>query len=281
MGHFRAFSFVDRITQLEVGERATGRYLVPAHLSRFSSCFAAEAAGQLAAWAAMAALDFELRPVAGVAADLRFGTDVRPGQALDLAVNIESCDRQAVTYSARAYAEGAMVVELEHSTGPMLPMEIFDAPDAMRKRFDLLCSHGAPAGQFAGVPEHDIEIIEEVQGKSLRALLRVPHEAVFFSDHFARRPVFPGTMLLDAHIQVALVAAAHSGYWSPGAQVRVTGVPDMKLRAFISPGDLVELRVDFSPPGERDTVLAKTGARVNGKRVGLGSVELAARGGSQ
>jgi 3-hydroxymyristoyl/3-hydroxydecanoyl-(acyl carrier protein) dehydratase len=281
MGHFRAFSFVDRITQLDVGKRGAGRYLVPAYLSRFSSCFAVEAAGQLAAWVAMAALDFEVRPVAGVAADLRFGADVRPGQALDLSINIDSCDRQAVTYSARAYAEGAMVVELEHSAGPMLPMEIFDAPDAMRSRFELLCSRGAPGGQFTGVPEHDIEIVEEVHGKSLRALLRVPDEAVFFSDHFARRPVFPGTMLLDAHIQMSLAAAAHSGYWSPGVRVTATGVPDMKLRAFISPGDLVELRVDLSPPDERDVVLAKTGARVNGKRVGLGSVELAARGGGQ
>ena len=96
-GHFRAFSLVDRITQLQAGKRAEGKFSVPAHLSRFSSCLAAEAAGQLAAWIAMAQLDFELRPVAGVAADLHFGADVRPGQTLDLAIEIDICDRTPST----------------------------------------------------------------------------------------------------------------------------------------------------------------------------------------
>jgi 3-hydroxymyristoyl/3-hydroxydecanoyl-(acyl carrier protein) dehydratase len=206
-GHFRAFSLVDRITQLQAGKRAEGKFSVPAHLSRFSSCLAAEAAGQLAAWIAMAQLDFELRPVAGVAADLHFGADVRPGQTLDLAIEIDSCDRDTVNYSAHAYADGVRIIELERSAGPMLPMEAFDAPDAMRRRYELLCGPGAPAGEFPGVAEHEIEIIEEVHAKSSRAFLKVPHEAPFFSDHFPRRPVFPGTMLLDAHIQLG----AHCG----------------------------------------------------------------------
>ncbi len=159
-GHLRTFSLVDRITQLEPGKRAEGRFSVPAHVSRFSSCLAAEAAGQLAAWVAMAELDFEVRPVAGVAADMHFGTAVQPGQTLDLAIEIDDCDKEAVTYSARASAEGVRVVELERSAGPMLPMESFDAPDAMRSRYELLCGPGVPAGQFPGVPEHDIEFIE-------------------------------------------------------------------------------------------------------------------------
>jgi 3-hydroxymyristoyl/3-hydroxydecanoyl-(acyl carrier protein) dehydratase len=111
-GHLRTFSLVDRITLLEPGKRAEGRFSVPAHVSRFSSCLAAEAAGQLAAWVAMAELDFELRPVAGVVADMHFGTAVQPGQTLDLAIEIDDCDKEAVTYSARASAEGMRVVEL-------------------------------------------------------------------------------------------------------------------------------------------------------------------------
>src|SRR6185312_16390083 len=121
--HFGPFSFVDRITQLEAGKRAAGRFAVPAHLSRFSPCLALEAAGQLAAWVAIADLDFQLRPVAGVAADLRFGAQVHPGQTLDLAIDIDRCDREAVRYKAWAHADGEKVVHLEHSLGPMLPME--------------------------------------------------------------------------------------------------------------------------------------------------------------
>ena len=276
--HFGPFSFVDRITQLEAGKRAAGCFAVPAHLSRFSPCLALEAAGQLAAWLAIADLDFQLRPVAGLAVDLRFGAQVQPGQTLDLAIDIDRCDQDAVRYSACAYAEGVKVIDLEHSLGPMLPMEDFDAPDAMRERFELLCGSGAPIGQFAGVPEHDIEILEEVRGKSLRALLRVPQDAAFFSDHFPRRPVFPGTMLLDAHIQVSLTAAAQSGHWSPDVRMAVASVPDMKLRAFITPGELVELSVDLSSPDEDNVMMVRTGARVNGKQVAMGRLEIAALG---
>ena len=277
-GHFGPFSFVDRITQLEAGKRAAGCFAVPAHLSRFSPCLALEAAGQLAAWLAIADLDFQLRPVAGLAVDLRFGTQVHPGQTLDLAIDIDRCDQDAVRYSASASAAGVKVIDLEHSLGPMLPMEDFDAPDAMRERFELLCGSGAPIGQFAGVPEHDIEILEEVRGKSLRALLRVPQDAAFFSDHFPRRPVFPGTMLLDAHIQVSLTAAAQSGHWSPDVRMAVASVPDMKLRAFITPGELVELSVDLSSPDEDNVMMVRTGARVNGKQVAMGRLEIAALG---
>jgi 3-hydroxymyristoyl/3-hydroxydecanoyl-(acyl carrier protein) dehydratase len=277
-GHFRAFSLVDRITQLQAGKRAEGKFSVPAHLSRFSSCLAAEAAGQLAAWIAMAQLDFELRPVAGVAADLHFGADVRPGQTLDLAIEIDSCDRDTVNYSAHAYADGVRIIELERSAGPMLPMEAFDAPDAMRRRYELLCGPGAPAGEFPGVAEHEIEIIEEVHAKSSRAFLKVPHEAPFFSDHFPRRPVFPGTMLLDAHIQLALIAAERSAYWPPGARVIATAAPNLKLRAFIAPGDIVELYVGLAPPDDSGVMTAQTRAYMNGKQVAMGSLQMAARG---
>lgn len=277
IGHFGPFSFVDRITGLEPGKRAQGRYAVPSHLSRFSPCLAVEAGGQLAAWIAMADLDFRIRPVAGVASELRFGAEVRPGQTLDLRVEIDSCDEQAVNYSAWAYADGVEVMEIGYSIGPMLPMEEFDAPDAVRSRFELLCGGGAPAGTFGGVPEHDIEIMELTPGKSLRAMLRVPRDSLFFSDHFARRPVFPGTLLLDAQIQVSLATAEGSSHWPAGAGLRVTRAPDMKMRAFIPPGELVELGVDLSRPGEAGIMAARTSARVRGKQVAMGGLEIAAR----
>jgi 3-hydroxymyristoyl/3-hydroxydecanoyl-(acyl carrier protein) dehydratase len=274
-GHFAAFSFVDRLTHLEPGKRAAGCFLVPAHLSGFSSCLALEAAGQLAAWVAMAKLDFKVRPVAGVATNVQFGAPVRPGQTLDLQTTIDTCDQEAVQYSASASVSGVKVIELEHSLGPMLPLEDFDAVEAMRSRFELLCGPGAPAGQFSGVPEHDIEVAEDVAGQSSRALLRVPQSALFFSDHFPRRPVFPGTMLLDAHIQTSLAAAARLRSWPPGVRLGVVRVPNMKLRAFISPGDSVELLVDLAPEADESVVMVKTGARLNGKQIAMGQLEIA------
>lgn len=276
-GHFSAYSFVDRITELKAGERAKGFFLVPMHLSRFPLPLTAEAVGQLAAWNAMAYLDYKVRPVAGLAAELRFGPEVRPGQRLDLEVVIESCEPDAVSYSGWVDVDGVRVMELDHSVGPMLPMEEFDAPEAVRSRFQLLCGSGAPGGQFPGVPEHDIEIVERVPEQRVRAILRVPRQAQFFSDHFPRRPVFPGTLLLDAQIGLALKFAADWRRWSPGAQLAVTRVPDMKMRSFISPGKVLELHIDFAPPSESDKATATTGVRINGKSIASGKLEITAR----
>jgi 3-hydroxymyristoyl/3-hydroxydecanoyl-(acyl carrier protein) dehydratase len=276
-GHFSAYSFVDRISEIEAGKRARGCYQVPAHLSRFSSTLTAEAAGQLAAWNAMAYLDYKVRPVAGLAAEIRFGPEVRPGQRLDLEVVIESCESDAVSYSAWADADGVRVMELDHSVGPMLPMEEFDSPDAVRERFQLLCGPGAPSGRFAGVPEHDIEIVEEVSEERVRATMRVPRQAPFFADHFPRRPVFPGTLLLDAQIGLALKFTAGSKRWPAGSVLAATRVPNMKMRSFVQPGDVLELWVDFGPPAEGTSVMASTGVRMGSKTIASGKLEITAR----
>src|SRR3990172_3125605 len=93
---FSAFSFVDRITALEPGRRARGRFAVPAGLSEFSTCLVAEAGGQLAAWVAMAQAEFRRRPVAALSGETRIVGEAAPGEILDLGVEIESCDPDAV-----------------------------------------------------------------------------------------------------------------------------------------------------------------------------------------
>lgn len=275
-GRFNAFSFVDRITELESGKHAKGRFLVPAHLARFPASLVAEAAGQLAAWNAMAHLGFRLRPVAGLCAEIRFGEEPRPGQTLDIEIVIDTCEPDAVNYSGWADADGVRVMELDHSVGPMLPMEEFDSPEAVRERFELLCGAGAPSGRFKSVPEPNLEIVEQVPEERVRATLRLPKEAEFFSDHFPRRPVLPATLLLDAQITLALKLLAGSKRWPPGARLAASRVPDMKMRSFIPPGDVVELGVDLAPPTEEAIALATTRARVNGKTVGTGRLEIVA-----
>jgi len=276
-GHFSAFSLVDRITELEAGKRAKGYFEVPAHLARFPVSFAAEAAGQLAAWASMIQFDFSMRPVAGMAADLRFGIPVQPGKRLDLETTISNLDNEAVRYSARASIGGESVIELDHSVGPMLPMEGFDSAQAMRERFELICGKGAPSGRFTDVPEHDLDVIELVPNERLRAMLRVPQEALFFSDHFPRRPVFPGTMLLDAQITIALKLAAESRRWAPGTNFAASFVPDMKMRAFVPPGEVLELQIDFQSDSGENRMMFKTTARMRGKRAGAGLLEIAGK----
>src|SRR6202008_3931998 len=112
--HFAAYSFVDRITEYAPAKRARGSFAVPARLSEFSSCLVAEAVGQLAAWVSMAHIDFRGRPVAALATETRFHGDAMPGRALELSVDIDDCDDDAVAYNGSASVDGKTVIELIH-----------------------------------------------------------------------------------------------------------------------------------------------------------------------
>jgi len=162
-GHFAAFSFVDRITEYEPGQRAYGGFKVPATITAFPSCLVAEAVGQLAAWVAMAHVGFRARPVAALALETRFVRDVMPGSALELAVALDSCDDAAVAYSGHARVDGATVIELHDCLGPMLDIEQFESPAVLRDRFALLCGAGAEPGRFQGVMTPNLMVTTDCQ----------------------------------------------------------------------------------------------------------------------
>jgi 3-hydroxymyristoyl/3-hydroxydecanoyl-(acyl carrier protein) dehydratase len=273
--HFAAFSFVDRITEFIDGSRARGFFWVPQGVRVFPSCLVAEAVGQLAAWIAMSNVDFRGRPVAALATETRFLGVVLPGDVLELAVEIEDCDDNMVSYGGNASVEGRQMIELKHCLGPMLPVEDFDAPDALRERLSLLRDRGAPRGRFAGVDLPDAVVTERVPGKSLRANLNVPREATFFADHFPRNPVFPATLLLDAQIRVAaeLVEKSCGPQFASPVASRMT---HFKMRSFITPGQEVELAATLSG---QDALAARVmlSAHVAGKSVATARVEFAAR----
>jgi 3-hydroxymyristoyl/3-hydroxydecanoyl-(acyl carrier protein) dehydratase len=276
---FSAFSFVDRITRLEPGPRIEGRYAIPAHLSRFPACLVAEAIGQLAAWVSMSRLGFRRRPVAGLAGETLFLSGAMPGQVLDLAVALEACDEDAVAYGGAAAVDGRPVLELRHCVGPMLPMEEFDAPEAVRADFEVLAGPGAPPARIRALPQLEASVIERVPGKAVSARLQVPASAPFFGDHFPRRPVFPGTLLLDRQIALAVELAREAIGAGPGAALTPSRVTDVKIRAFIAPAQSVDIRVDLQPQGAT-AFTAALAARVDGKTVATGRAEIASGGGA-
>jgi 3-hydroxymyristoyl/3-hydroxydecanoyl-(acyl carrier protein) dehydratase len=272
---FRAFSFVDRITRLEPGQRIEGQYTVPATTTRFPESLMAEAVGQLAAWAAMSHVSFTHRPVAGLAGETRYRGSVAPGQTLNLEADIERCDEEAIAYGGRASIDGRCVLELTHCVGPMLPMEEFDAPDAVRADFETLRGPGAPPGRFAGVAAPFVKLIEHVAGEKVRAELRVPAEAPFFGDHFPRRPVFPGTLLMDSLSTLALQLAREAPSLQ-GAELAPSKVTDVKIRSFTSPGQTLELLVDLQS-ATAEAAQLKLAARADGKGVATARIEIARR----
>jgi 3-hydroxymyristoyl/3-hydroxydecanoyl-(acyl carrier protein) dehydratase len=245
--HFAAFSFVDRIHALEPGVRAQGSFAIPADIATFPSCLLAEAVGQLAAWVAMARIDFRGRPVAALANETRFHVSARPGQALALAVEIEHCDDEAVAYRGTATVDGTPAIELIDCLGPMLPVAQFDDPGAMAAWYARLCAEGAPAGRFRGVTPARIERDGGMDGRTASAALFVPESAPFFHDHFPRRPVFPATLLLDAQIELALTLARESDRFAPNAALVPLRMTRVKVRSFTPPGQRLAISAELQP----------------------------------
>lgn len=276
-GRFAAFSFVDRITYLEPGARARGQYTVPPGLDGFPPCLLAESVGQLAAWVAMATVDFRRRPLAGLAGETRFLADVAPGQTVDLAVELEGGGEDAVAFAGSARVGRAPILELARYVGPMLPTAEFDAPEALRADLDQLRDRGAPAGRFRPVPAPDVASLGGAPGEWLCAELRVPPAAPFFADHFPRRPVLPGALLLEAQLGLARRLAGQALEAGPAATLVPARVTDVKLRTFILPGTVVKLRVDTLARTARAATIG-LGASVGGRPVATGRAEIVARG---
>jgi 3-hydroxymyristoyl/3-hydroxydecanoyl-(acyl carrier protein) dehydratase len=262
---FRDFSFVDRITHCAAG-RVTGRYAVPRGV-RFPASLMAEAVGQLAAWAAMAQLDFAARPVAGLADETRYARAAVAGETLELQAQLERCDAEAVSYGGRARIGTTTVCELIHCVGPMLPMAEFDDPDAMRADYTLLTGAGAPADRFSGVPLPQLSPISHEPGVRREARLDVPaaDAVAYFADHFPRRPVFPGTLLMDAVAGLAVELAAEAS-GQPAAALMPRQVGRVKIRAFTPPGTALTLEVSVAARDGSATDL-KIAARNDGRTI--------------
>jgi 3-hydroxymyristoyl/3-hydroxydecanoyl-(acyl carrier protein) dehydratase len=263
--HFAAFSFVDRITELSPGKRARGTFAIPPDIESFAQCLMAEAVGQLAAWVAMSHIDFRGRPVAALAHETRFLRAAKPGDVLDLNVEIHDVDDDAVAYEGHANIDGERAIELVDCLGPMLPLADFDDPHAMAERFALLIDGGASPGRFHGV--HRPPIVRDGN----MALLDVPASAPFFNDHFPRRNVFPATLMLDAQIELALSVARET--WRDAAPIRMTNV---KVRSFTPPGTRLTLGADVRERGERETTF-NLSAQADGKSVATARVVIGDR----
>ncbi|MFQ5960004.1 MAG: hypothetical protein ACE5K9_02735 [Candidatus Methylomirabilales bacterium] len=268
------FSLVDRITEIQPGRRARGCFAIPKDLPDLSPCLVAEAVGQLAAWVAIAKADFQSRPVAGIAGEVKFKEMAVPGTLLDLEVGLESCEDDSILYDGWAYAAGIPIIELSRCVGPMLPMEDFDDPEAVRQRFALLCGADEPLHGFSGdeaLTPH-LALIDGEPGKRLRAEMVVPRSARFFADHFPRKPVFPGTLLLDAMVRLA--ARLVAGTVDPKAQtlLRPTRVCNVKLRSFVHPGQTVEIHAEVLTTRQTSAEIGVT-AEVEGQRVSTARVE--------
>lgn len=271
--HFRAFTFVHRITSAPAAGKISGYFDVPVAAPPFPGSLVAEAVGQLAAWAAMAAVQFNCRPVAGLAAGVYMLGHAKPGQRLELSAELESVDTEAVSYGGVASVNGQPIVRLEHCVGPMVPLDQFDDPSAVRDRYAFLVNGGSDSGGFEGLPTLALQPMSDEPGRIARARLMVPLEARIFADHFPRRAVFPGTLLMHCCLELVGRLSSEISAPSSAARWRLEKVSDMKLRSFIPPGEILDLEARVLECSNNSTLISLE-SRVGKRRVGGARVTL-------
>jgi 3-hydroxymyristoyl/3-hydroxydecanoyl-(acyl carrier protein) dehydratase len=273
---FRAFSFVDRIISGEAPGTVVGTFQLGGHLGPFPQALAAEAIGQLAAWQAMAMLDFQYRPVAALAGETRYHCKITAGELMSLAVNINSCDRDSISYSGEARSGDRLILKLNNCSGAMLPQEEFDDPELVAEEFHTLRSGGAQPCRLAEVPQVMPGEAELKSDGTIESVLVVPERADFFQDHFPRKPVLPATLLMQALSSMLVdgLDRAHSD--DPTARLRLEAMRQVKVRSWIHPGDHVSLKAEGWDPA-LSVSKVKLSAHANGRRVASAVADVAAK----
>lgn len=265
------FLFVDRISALD-RDSASGALDLPAD-GGLPSWLIIEAVGQLAAWIAMARSGFTMRPVAAVVSQVHLeNTDLcgRGSMHVELHARVDRFDGRAVRYSGSAVCGGSEVANLVRCVGPLLPIDVFDDPVAVRRRFAALCAGGSNATAELP-PGPDLQSVSRQPDGARCAVLHIPRTAAYFADHFPRRAVFPATLLADAQNQLAGSVAAEALGVDTG-RVRTAGVHDFKVRAFSEPG--CELHLAAELVGVCDGLAAvRVSATTDGTRTATGRLD--------
>jgi len=148
----------------------------------------------------------------------------------------------------------------------MLAMEELEDPASARERFARLTVNGGRESRIAAdaLAALGFAPIDGEPGRRRVAELRVPDEAEFFADHFPRKPVFPGTLLLESKIRLGAELAAEA-LGVPASEARIRFVRAVKLRRFLSPGTVVTLisEIDrLEPAGARVRLRAEAEGRL-------------------
>lgn len=291
------FHFVDRILQLEEGKHALGvRHLThsdPFLLSGvgdrplLAPSIVGEALGQLGAWNVMAANGFTLRPVAGIARDIRIMGEAAPGDTLLLDTTIRSVDEEVVTYRSVATVRGAEVLVIEQGLGPFLPLEQFNEPEEVRGHFDRIYRPGSLAEAMEERPAADspnriesawLDFDENLSlepGQEATASQKVDDDWHFFDDHFPRKPVLPLSMLVDGLLRLGARLLADDGGGSGEESLRPKRLHSVKMSQFVEPGQILVATAKLKTRTAEQARLTFR-CEVDGKRVCLADIEYGA-----
>jgi 3-hydroxyacyl-[acyl-carrier-protein] dehydratase len=105
-------------------------------------------------------------------------------------------------------------------------------------------------------------------GSAAEAVKNVALSEDFFDDHFPRRPIMPGVLMIEGMAQLAglLIEASHKDKHGQDAKAILVVLERTKFRGMIRPGDTLTYRAEVSAVNA-DGGKASASAMCNGKTV--------------
>ena len=293
------FFYVDRIHEYEPGRFIRGVknvtrnepffYWLPDGRRILSPTVISEAAAQLASWLKMVGADFQKRPVL-LADELTVYTGVaEPGDQIEMCVEIIDHDEDVVVTRSRATVRGKPIQISTCGRGYLLPMQDFDDPENMRRMFnrlyrpdlkdakpsvDLNAARGlkaiAGASTFESLRLVD-GIVHHEPGKQVIAFKNCASSEPFFRDHFPRKPVVPGVLMLSI-VGETCQYLVKDEIDAPvrGRALIPTWIRNVRLRKFVETGDQFVVKVDVKSGDttkHNSDIVVQAVATANGQRV--------------
>lgn len=223
-----------------------------------------EASGQVAGWLAMASNNFDVRPlliseekavmdpVFDINEPIYFDTEV-----LDFSTN------EYIVTSGRATAGNKVIFERFKTFHYLGPQTEFAEPSDVKKFYDLISSASienilktnnpkdiySNKKSFEYLPGN-INLIssnnlDHVSENKISGWFMAPKEAFYLKDHFPKKPVVPGVILL-AHIgEFAQYFSFKDEYFQHA--LIPTRIQNLKIRKFVEPGQKVDVELEVVP----------------------------------
>lgn len=296
------FLFVDRILELENNKHAVGiknvsfsdEWLVDIapNFPVMPRSLTIEAIAQLISWLVICSRDFTVKPVAVMTDGTQFTDDVRPGDQMLLRAEITSMHDDDALCCGTAEVDGKIVTRLTNGVCAFVPLDELEYRDDVRARAYALMGRkdlsefitggiAARAGDAVASGSDGnfrlclVDKITKMEhGKCVQGLKSITMTEEYTVDHFPRKHIMPGTMIIESLVQLSEIFLAESVKSSRGVNIKilVSSTRKLKFRHYVVPGDQMLMDVNLVDLTE-EAAAVKGKATVGGKVVTSAMIE--------
>lgn len=295
------FLFVDRILEIEKGKFAKGiknvsysdEYLVNIvpNFPLMPRSLSVEAIAQLISWLVIYTKDFSAKPIAVMIDKTKFHDVIRPGDQLFIRAEINSMHKDEALCSGTAEVNGKIVTELHNGICAFIPIEELEDTLTVKRKFlslfgrknlheflkdaDLKSRDNSYLNSDNNFNLNLMDKVVEIEiGKRVRGIKNITMTEDFIVDHFPKKHVMPGTMIVESFIQLSEKLLSDTIKAQRGSTVKILFDESRKLkfRQYVKPGDKMVVDINLIDL-QNDTALVKAKATVDNKLVTAGELK--------